>query len=157
MKHGSLLLALALTVAVDGAQRIRYEEIPTRIAPFGTTIKAYCITVTTLDGMVHRSGTIALQATQINLDSSAQGTIPSGQVARIEIRRGRRTIDFAFDTAFVALSPLVWCVEGGGSDPCVAAPFYLPVIAVAVASAPVTLAIDGIELLVPPKVYEIIH
>lgn len=161
MKHASLLLfGLILTAAAQGAEKIRYEEIPARLAPFGTMIKANSIKVTTLDGAVHKSETMELQATEIRLaheDLAPWETIAGSQVARIEIRRGRRALDFTTDALWGGLFPVAGCIAGE-LDGCWLVPFVTPaLVAVSAASAPVTLMIDGIELLIPPKVYEIIH
>jgi hypothetical protein len=50
------------------------------------------------------------------------------------------------------------CLSPGGSGVCVFIPLVVPAfLAVAAGSAPVTLAVDGIEFLIPAKVYEIVH
>lgn len=162
MKHGSILiLALISSAAAHGVERIRYEEIPVRLAPFGTTIKAYSIRVTTRDGVVHGTEAMYLQAAEVRLaheDLALWETIASSKVARIEIRRGRRVLDFTIDAFWGGLFPVVGCFAGY-ADGCFLVPFVTPaLVAVSAVSAPVTLAVDGIELLCSrPKVYEIIH
>ena len=119
-------------------------------------IKAYSIKVTTLDGAVHKSETMELQATEIRLaheDPAPWETIAGSQVARIEIRRGRRAFDLTADglitgglaTYSCAMGAFVFCVLGPG------------ILAVSAASALITLIVDGVQLLIPPKVYEIVH
>lgn len=148
-------MALISAGAAHGAEKIRYEEIPARIAPFGVTIQSFGVKVTTVDGVVHKGRTLVAYATGLELDARQ---IPGPEVARIEIRRGRRALDFTLDSLGIAVFVGYACFAPGGGDACFLIPFVVPGgLACAAASAPVTLAIDGVELLIPPKVYEIVH
>ena len=164
MRHASLLLlGLTLAAAAHGAEKIRYEDIPAGIAPLGTTVKGFRIKVTTADGVVHKGRSVWFKAAELELDDGdcsedslrkcVTETIPGAQVTRIEIRRGRRAFDFTVDALIAGALGAGFCFSGSLEE-CPAAPFGA---AVAAASAPVTLMIDGIELLIPPRVYEIVH
>ncbi len=159
-----MVLMLFGAGAAHGAEKIRYEKIPSRIAPFGATVKGLGIKVTTLDGAAHRGQSLRLEAAQVELgrgDCSEDAirrcitdTIPSEQVVRIEIRRGRRAFDVTIDGLLGAAISVYGCLFGNGLDLCVVGPGLL---ALSAGIAPVTLAVDGVELLVPPKVYFIVH
>jgi hypothetical protein len=152
------LVTVGCIGTAQAAEKIRYEEIPARLAPFGSLIESYGAKVTTLDGATHKGRELRLSPEQVELGEEGvfSQTIPKEQIVRLEIRRGRQALDFTFYCLWFALSPVAGCV-GGDVDACVAAPFFLPVIGFAAATAPFMLAADGIELLIPPKVYEIVH
>ncbi len=164
----SKLLALAVVVmgssGMRAAQRIHVDEIPSRIAPIGTLVRCFGVKVTTVEGVRHSSGAFRLEQNRIGLIddgflyAGGLSWIPFDDIARIEIRRGRRTVDFTLDSLGLGLLVAAWCIPGGSADACWIAPFAVPgAIAVAAVTAPVTFVADGIQLLIPPKVYEIIH
>src|SRR5580704_7551034 len=157
----TLVLALGSIGSAQGAEKIRWEEIPARIAPFGTTVKGFSVKVTTVDGTVHKGYSVTVAAAQLDVDSGDCGedairrcvteTMARGQVARIEIRRGRRATDLTLD-ALIGAALYAGACFWGPHVGCLIMPFLAAVAAV---SAPITLAVDGVELLIPPKVYEI--
>jgi hypothetical protein len=153
-----VLLAIGCVATAQGAERIRYEQIADRIGALGGDRGA---TVFTIDGMKHAGVRFHLSPDQVSLyrkDGSIEG-IRFDQIARVEIgHRRRHFFEFTVMSAVgVAALPVLVC-DGDFVCAALAATVISPTAAaVAVGSAPVTLAMDGVALLIPPKVYEIVH
>jgi hypothetical protein len=157
------LMAIGYIGTANAAEKIRWEEIPARIAPFGTTIQGLRIQVTTVSGERHTGWKLEIDRDGLVVDKgwfAGPGpleTISREQVARIEIRRGRDVFNFTKGVALFALGPPVFCA---GADLlwCLGTPIITPAaVGIAAASAPVTLLVDGVEFLIPPKVWEIVR
>ena len=152
---------------VHAAERIRYDEIPTHLAPFGRVLEYRGFSVITIDGKRHSGRRLRLESDHLrvfHLDNSYED-LASGQVAQIEIRQAGRFFHQIVNSAQI---PLVAAGLGCGGlswEPVHLSPYCLvPVTALAspawaytAVTAPFYLASDGIAFFIPPKVYEIVH
>jgi hypothetical protein len=156
-----VLAAIGGVGATQGAERIRYEEIPNRIAPFGSYIEWYSITVTTVDGVKHPGQELLLEPDHLWLvrkDDSGE-ELPSYEVARIEIRQRGRFLSYAEAAFFLPLIlPAMECEDSHHPVICwtVSSVAFSPMW-VTVAAIPFFLAGEGVTFFIPPKVYEIVH
>jgi hypothetical protein len=99
---------------------------------------------------------------QVWKDHSSWTDLPSEMVVRIEMSHCRRFFDVTRASVIFAVGGPEWaCEDNPGPTPvCLAytSAVISPVaIAFAAASAPFALAAEGVCLLIPPKVYEIVH
>jgi hypothetical protein len=151
-----VLAAIGCVGTVQAAQKIRYEEIPGRIAAHSGGAVVF-----TTDGTKHAAAGFRVEPDRVVLyrKDGTHEDLPSEHISRIEIkhRRGRFfgfTVSRARD---VAGGPLFLC---GKDRVCLAlaAAIISPIaIALTAGSAPVTLAMDGVTLFIQPRVYEIVH
>lgn len=159
------LLSLAFAGTSVAEDRIRYEEIPAKIAPFGTVISHRGIKVTTVDGKEHNGRGMRLDRDQVMVSHGENSweALPSEQVARIEISQGGRFFHHIVNSAEIPLAAASVGCEGlfsdGGNPACLApaTAVFSPVWAYTAATAPFYLVADFIAFLIPPKVVEIAH
>jgi hypothetical protein len=156
-----VLAAIGCAVTAQAAEKIRYGEMSSRLALFGYLIKDRCVNVKSLSGAKHpgtRLYLLPIGALVLREDGSSE-FIPGEEIARIEIKPcGGSFFGVTLRYALIALDPKILCGDHHGR--CVAASYALlspETLAFAVASAPFTLAVDGVTFLIPPKVYEIVH
>jgi hypothetical protein len=160
----AVIVAIACIASGEAAEKLRYEEIPNRLAPFGTVLAYRGFRVTTLDGKPHAGRRLRLESDHVRIFhlNNSYEDLASEQIARIEIRQGGRFFHHLDETAALALL-LPFCVAAIRSHD--ASPLCLiptivtfpPVLAFAAATTPFYLAADGVAFLIPPKVYEITH
>jgi hypothetical protein len=157
-----LLITLACIGTIQAADKIRYEEIPVRIAPFGTELAYRGFTVTMLDGKEHSGRRLRLESDHLRIfhkDNSGED-LPGEQVARIEIRQAGRFFHHVVDGLIVPLGiPDLACDGSPHAVLCFVgfATLLSPSWAYPAATAPFFFAADGIAFLIPPRVYEIVH
>jgi hypothetical protein len=153
------VLGICSMASAQAAEKIRYEDLPLAPTP------RQSVTVITIDGVKHKGTQIRIDADHVAV-VDAHGcaeNLPRGEITRIEIKRVRHFFDFTIASALaVAFGPELLCFEDTrrkclAGAALVLAPIEAALAAFAVASAPVTLAGDGITWLFPAKVYEIIH
>jgi hypothetical protein len=158
-----VLAAIGCTGMAQAAEKIRYEEIPRRIAPFGTTVEAFRVKVIALDGAESAGRGLTFEPNRLRVWSGySSWDLPRDMVARIEIKRGGWFYRITFSSIVFAFGGPGWaCEDNPGPTPlCLAytsAVISPAAIAFAAASAPATLTVDGVRLLIPPKVYEIVR
>lgn len=160
------LAALAcLTIgSMNAAERISYQELRNRVAPFNKRLEHRSIRIQTSDGKNHKGRTVVLDTdhARLFLPDQAWEDIPSVEIVRFQIGQGGRFSHHIVESAAIPLVlGLAICgeVETVASEVC-AVPgtlVFSPVWAYTAASAPFYLASDGIAFLIPPKVYEITH
>jgi hypothetical protein len=152
-----VLAAIGCAGAAQAAEKIRYEEIPEQIVPFGSVIAYRGITVTTDDGVKHFGRRLRLEPDHVRvfrIDNSWED-LGAGRVSRIEIRPTWRYVHHIGDNAVLGMIPFAICEYGSA---CVLALVFAPPFLIyAAVSAPVYLAADAVTLLLPPKIYEIVH
>jgi hypothetical protein len=155
------LLGMGRVGTAQAAEKIRYEDMSARLAIFGYVIDDRCIKVKSLDGAKHSGTRLYLLpngALVLRRDDSLE-YVPGEEIARIEVKPcGGSFFGVTLKYALIALEPKILC--GDHHSRCVAALYALlspETLAFAAASAPVTLAADGVTFLLPPKVYEIVH
>ena len=149
---------------VQAAEKMQWWVLEQR---FPNSVQHRSIDLITKDGQKHHGSGMALNNKGLKLfEAKAAVEYPRETVARIEIRQtGRFTnrirenavLGFypAFMTAYLAsassipdvLTPIAFAVT---------LPLGVPVWAYTAASAPVFLAADGISVLLPPAVYELV-
>ncbi len=136
------LLAIGCVGRVQAAEKIRYEEIPSRVIAHSGGA-----TVFTTDGMRHAGARFRLEPDQVVLyrkDGSTED-VPVDHIARIAIRHERT--DFFEFTKLSAVAVVFLPYRVCDADlvcAALAATVISPAaIAVAAGSAPVTLALDG--------------
>jgi len=153
------LLAIVGSVSIQAAEKIRYEELPTRLAPFGTVLEHRGFNVTTLDGKQHRGRRLLLQSDHVRIfdRKNKWEDLSSGQIARIEISQSGRFIHHVVEGAVVPLFPLVGCFEANPGYCILGIPLVPVFLAYPAVTTPFFLAADGIAFFIPPKVYEIVH
>jgi hypothetical protein len=158
-----MMTALAATAAAQAAEKIRFEDLQYRIAPYGAVLEHRGVKVVTIDGAAHTGRRLRLDPGRICVFSGDHETCLSVErVSRIEVSQGGRFFHHISNSAQipVALGEL-FCggMDGTGSPGCVAtvAAVFSPVWAYTGATAPFYLVADGIAFLIPPKVYEIIQ
>jgi hypothetical protein len=169
MRHTILavILAMGSMGAAQAAEKIRYEDIPNRLAIFGTIVGGFRVKVVTRDGSEHTGRALRLGPNGVlvlGIADALKEEISSEDIARIEIRRGRHLFDSSIASATVAVETpeLVCGFDEKPSRSCmsiaalVLSPFEAAFAVFAVGSAPVTLAFDGAQFLLPPRVFEIV-
>jgi len=147
---------------IEAADKIHYDEIPIRLAPFGSVLEHRGFTVTTLDGKEHRGRRMALELDRVRIfhDGALTEELPSEQISRIQIRQAGRFFHHVVEGAIVPLAvPALACDESPHVNLCFLgfAALFSPLWAYPAATSPFFLAADGIAFLIPPKVYEIVH
>jgi hypothetical protein len=158
------LLALACMGAAQAAEKIRFDEIPNRLAPFGTVLAYRAFKVVTLDGKAHEGRRLRLEQDHVRIfENKTYEDLPGEQIARIEIRQTWRFVhhiveaaEFPFAVAALGCGGLV---SDSVSSLCVipVTALFSPAWAYTAVTAPFFLASDGVASLIPPKVYEIVH
>ena len=160
------LASLATIATAHAADRIRYDEIPQRLAPFGNVLAYRAFNITTLDGKRHGGRRLRLESDHLRIfhvDDSFED-IPSGEVSQIAISQGGRFFHHVVESAEKPiLGAALLCggitVEAGSTADCMVpatalfSPWWVPTAV----SAPFLLAADGVAFLIPPKVFEIVH
>jgi hypothetical protein len=165
-RFSSVVIATIICMASgQAAEKIRYEEIPNRLAPFGTVLAYRGFTVITLDRKEHGGRRLRLESDHVrifHLDNSYED-LPCEQISRIEISQGGRFFRHIVGSAEIpVLAAQLFCDLGESSHPSPACmvpvgAIFSPVWAYTAVTAPFYLAADGIAFLIPPKVYEIAH
>jgi len=152
-KH--ILVAALAMMACSGtglaAEKIRYEEVPNRLAPFGSVLCYRGFHVTTLDGKKHSGRRLRLESDHVrvfHLDNSFED-LPSEQLSRIEITQTGRFVHHIGESGEIPVAAME--ILG------LAGVLFAPVWAYTLASAPFYLAADGVAFFIPSKVYEIAH
>lgn len=167
MGKNVLATAIALTVCLGSAragEKIRYEEIPAHLGPFGSVLAYRGFKVVTLDGKAHGGRRLRLEENHLrvfHLDNAYED-LPAGEVSRIEIRQSGRYFHHVIESFGVPLFPLLLCLMASDDRnvPWCAIPMsiiFSPLWAYPAAVSPFFLAADGIAWLIPAKVYEIVH
>lgn len=156
-----VLVAMSCIGTARAAEKIRYEEIPDRIAPFGSYIAWRSVTVTTVDGVKHSGQELILQPDHLRVVRRDQRgeDLPSDAVARIEIRqRGRFLIRAELALLLPLIIPAVGCGDSYHVVICrvISGVIFSP-LWVTVSAAPFFLAAEAAAFFIPPKVYEIVH
>jgi hypothetical protein len=149
------------------ADKIRYEEIPNRLAPFGSVLAYRGFSVVTLDGKKHGGRRLRLESDHVRIFhlNNTFEDLPSEQISRIEISQAGRFFHHIVDSAEIPLLGAGLACGGFFSEPGNLSPACLvpvtallsPVWAYTAVTAPFYLASDGVAFLIPRKVYEIIH
>ena len=163
-------LALAGFMGVGGAaEKVSYQGLQKRIAPYGSDLNHRGVNVTTVDGKKHSGGKLRFDSDHVRL---FRGTIfedlPRDQIAKIEIRRGGIFGKHFGHGLVLPVVGMFACGSGFMSDAkigfaqeacsvIVGVALLPPALAYTVASIPVLLAADRVASLVPPKVYEIVR
>jgi hypothetical protein len=158
----SVLAMLASIDTIHAADKIRFAEIPIRLAPFGTVLEYRGFTVTTLDGKEHSGRRLGLQANNLRIFHSETSweDLSSEQVSRIAIRQAGRFFHHVIEGAVVPIAiPALVCDERPPASLCFIglSAVFSPLWAYPTVTTPFFLAADGIAFLIPPKVYEILH
>jgi hypothetical protein len=169
MKHkifATLLVSMGCVGTAQAAEKIRYEDLRYRLATFGTVVGGFQVKVITRDGSKHTGRALLLSVGSVQIlqkNDVAKEDILSEDIARIEIKRGEYLFEYSLGSAEIAVvGPKFICsLDVESPSPKCLAPMALLIspalMAFAVASAPITLAVDGVHLLMPAKVYEIVH
>jgi hypothetical protein len=163
-----LLVASVAAGSMEAAEKIRYEEIPRHLAPFGSVLRYRGFNVVTIDGQEHRGRELRLDSDHVRVYyPKSNEDIPGHQISRIEISQRGRFFHHIVDSAVLpVLAGVLPCVDlmGNSSSPkclMIATPLltalFSPIWAYTAATGPFFLAADGIAFLLPPKVYEIVH
>ena len=161
------LLAIMSAGTVQAAERIRYEEIPTHLAPFGRVLEYRGFDVVTIDGKRHSGRQLGFESDHVrvfHLDNSFED-LASGQIAQIEIRQAGRFFHHIVDSARVPLGMAGIACGGIFAEPVHLSPaclvpvtaIFSPFWAYTAVTAPFYLASDGVAFLIPPKIYEIVR
>ncbi len=88
----AVIVTIACIASGEAAEKLRYEEIPNRLAPFGTVLDYRGFRVITLDGKAHGGRRLRLESDHVRIFhlNNSYEDLASEQIARIEIRqRGR--------------------------------------------------------------------
>lgn len=153
------LLTIGGLYTSQAAEKIRYDEIPIRLAPFGTVLAYRGFNVTTLDGKQHRGRRLLLESDHVRVfdRKSKWEDLSSDQIARIEISQRWRFIHHVVENAVLPVLPLIGCFETNPGY-CILGIGLVPIFAAeATVMTPFFLAADSIAFFIPPKVYEIVH
>ncbi|MGA2601973.1 MAG: hypothetical protein ABSH09_33835 [Bryobacteraceae bacterium] len=153
------LLAIAGLGTSQAAEKIRFDEIPTRLAPFGTVLAYRGFNVTTLDGKQHRGRRLLLQSDHVRIFDRKNHweDLSSDEIARIEINQHGRFIHHVVENAPLPVLPIIGCLETN-TGYCILGIGLVPIFLAEVAvTTPFFLAADSIAFFIPPKVYEIVH
>ena len=161
------LAILATASTIQAADKIRYEEIPSHLGPFGSVLAYRGFTVVTLDGKEHNGRRLRLEPDHVRIFhlNNTFEDLTSDRISRIEISQAGR---FFHHIATSAELPLAigglacgdWDAGGGGTSPVCMIPITAlasPIWAYTAATAPFYLASDAVAFFIPPKVYEIVH
>jgi hypothetical protein len=158
------LLALACMGPSHAAERTRFDELPNRLAPFGTVLAYRAFNVVTLDGKAHDGRRLRLEKDHVRIfKNEAYEDLPGDQIARIEIRQTWRFVHHIAEAAELPIAVAALACGGPGSDnasPVCMVPvaaLFSPAWAYTAVTAPFFLASDGVASLIPPKVFEIVH
>jgi hypothetical protein len=159
-------LTLGFAASGQAADKIRYEEIPQHLAPFGNVLAYRGFTVITADGKQHNGRRLLLETDHLRIfhqgDKSWED-LPSEQVSRIAIFQGGHFFHHLVERAegpLLLTSLLCGGIEASSVSPECAIPataLFSPLWVPAAVTAPFVFAADGIAFLIPPKVYEIVH
>ena len=155
------LAAIGCIATAQAAEKIRYEEIAARIAPFGSYIVRRGITVTTADASKHSGRELLLQPDYLRVFRTDDDweDLPSRDVARIEIRQRGRFLPYV-EGAFLLpmIFPAAECEGSHHSVICwtISSIAFSPVW-VTVSTIPLFLAAESVTFFIPPRVYEIVH
>jgi hypothetical protein len=122
------------------------------------------ISVFTRAGHKCHSESLCIAPDQARLDCGGQETLASADIERIEIWGAQRFLDFTVASAVLPVGGALYnCgvnLEGGGDRHCNPLKFagtlamLSPMWAVAAVSAPVTLAMDAVSRIHPPRKFE---
>lgn len=106
-------LAIAGLGASQAAEKIRYEELPKRLAPFNGLLPYRGITVTTIDGKKYSGRRLLLESDHVRIFDRKDKwhDLFSDQIAQIEISQRWRFIHHVEEGADFALLPLIGCLE----------------------------------------------
>jgi hypothetical protein len=165
-RFGAALLAITCAGTVHAKERIRYEEIPSHLAPFGSVLAYRGFDVVTIDGKRHGGRRLRLESDHVRVFhmNNSYEDLASSQIAQIEIRQAGRFFHHIVNSAQIPL--LGAGLACGGffyaehiSTPCAVTVTALlsPVWVYTAATAPFYLASDGVAFLIPSKTYDIIH
>lgn len=157
------LAAMASSYSASAAERIRYDEIPTHIVPFGRELAHRGFNIVTQDHTEHHGRRILVTPGYVRVihRDKTYEDLPSGQVQQIRISQAGRFfhhIPGNFDPPLQGIgfclggniSVLVWCTP-------VMTAASSPFLVGAAVATPFILVSDGVTLFIPPKVYEIVH
>jgi hypothetical protein len=157
------LLTIAGTRTNQAADRIRYDEIPARLAPFGSVLAYRGFNVITLDGKKHGGRRLRLEPDHLRIFhlNNSWEDLPSEQISEIKISQGGRFFHHTADSAEIPLELSAIACGGLEGNPVAAClmpvtALFSPVWAYTAATAPFHLASDGVAFLIPPKVYKIV-
>jgi len=154
-----MLLAIASLGPSQAAEKIRYDQIPTRLAPFGSVLAYRGFNVTTLDGKQHRGRRMLLQSDHVRIfdQKNKWVDLSSDRIARIEVSQRGRFFHRVLENSVLPVLPLIGCLETSPGY-CIVGISLVPIfVAEAAVTTPFFLAADGIAFFIPPKVYEIVH
>jgi hypothetical protein len=158
------LLAIAYMGAGQAAEKIRFDEIPIHLAPFGTVLAYRAFKVVTLDGKAHDGRRLRLEQDHVRIFmNKTYEDLPGDQIARIEIRQTWRFVHRIVEAAEFPLAVAALGCGGLVSDnvsPVCMVPvaaLFSPAWAYTAVTAPFFLASDGVASLIPPRVFEIVH
>jgi hypothetical protein len=161
------LFAIAGASVSHAAETIRYEEIPNRLAPFGTVLAYRSFTVITLDGKKHGGRRLRLESDHVRIFhlNNSWEDLPCEQIKRIEIGQVRRYFHHIVESAEIPVGAAgLACGELSGERVRLALACMVPVTALfspvwayTAVTAPFYLIADGVAFLIPPKIYEIVH
>jgi hypothetical protein len=120
--------------------------------------------VKTIDGKRHNGRRLLLQRDHVrvfHLDNSFED-LPAAQISRIEITQTGRFLHHIGESAIIPLALGAFACDGSITPESVVrligvTALFSPIWADTAATAPFFLAADGVSLLLPPKVYDIIH
>jgi hypothetical protein len=95
MSTQTFLLAASIIVSLGtarAADKIRYEDLSRRLAPFGSVLEHRSVDVVAVDGKIHHTRTMLLDSDHVRLfrDAEKWEDVASGEIARIEIRQTGR-------------------------------------------------------------------
>ena len=140
---------------LSGAEKVTWGQLQRHLPAY---LDHHQVTVVTRDGKTIRGRRLALQADQAVIESRL---VPQADIARIEIRdrglyRHHITAPASAGAAFIAFG----CSEESGGLVVITCPVGLglglpPLAWAAIVAPPVALA-DGIALLHPPRIYELL-
>jgi hypothetical protein len=170
MRKNILATTIAMAACLGSAQaadKIRYEEIPAHLGPFGSVLAYRGFKVVTLDGKQHRGRRLRLELDHLrvfHLNNSYED-LPGEQVTRIEISQGGRYFHHVVENAEIPILIAALGCGGLSWEPAKLSPWcmvpittlFSPAWAYTAVTAPFFLAADGVAWLIPPKVYEIVH
>ena len=140
----------------QAAERVRLSGLP--------DVDGRSIMIVTRDGIKHSGWRLTTGADSVRLSEKGQEeTLPVAEIDRIAVKRGRRFWDITVQGVIFAAGGPAWACQDDHRLKLVACLAFTgavlgpPGIAFAIATAPVTLSADAVRLLIPPKVYEIVH
>ena len=149
---------LALQITATAAERVRYEDISSRIAPFETTLKDREIDLTLTDGSTYHGNGITFKAKTVSI-TTLDGEVKelnSDNVARISIRNNDRRRHLA-DGYNKGLSATFLCETPHTNSCTLGLIIGPPILAGTIAATPFVLIADAVASMLPPHTYEITH